>query len=45
MSNTDILKVTQYMKYYIDNYSIIENERINLFEELCFDIRNIDSTY
>ena len=38
MSNTDILKVTQYMKYYIDNYSIIENERINLFEELCFDI-------
>ena len=38
MSNTDIIKVTQYIKYYIDNYSIIENEHINLFEELCLHI-------
>ena len=38
MSNTEIIKVTQYIKYYIDNYSIIENERLNLFEELCFHI-------
>ena len=38
MNNTDIIEVTQYIKYYIDNYSIIENDRINLFEELCLHI-------
>lgn len=38
MSNTDIIKVTQYIKYYIDNHSIIENEHMNLFEELCLRI-------
>ena len=36
MSNDDIINVTQYIKYYIDNYSMTENARINLFEELCF---------
>lgn len=41
MSNDDIINVTQYIKYYIDNYSMIENERINLFEELCFHIASV----